>query len=254
MTVTSEFDWHSLRSVKHRPWARPAGAWAMTQTWLDVLFAHWTVDPSNLRELVPSAFALDLFEDQAWVSIVPFYMTNVAPRGLPFVRRRWRFAELNVRTYVRVGHRPGVYFFSLDAASALAVRAARAWLNLPYALATMIVETKADVVHYRSRRQSEDGLAEFDCTYAGTGAAVPLPEGSLAYFLTERYCLYHVTSDGRPYRLEIHHPPWQIQAADVHIRRNSMATVNRIALPAQMPLVHYAARQDVVAWLPSALA
>ena len=106
----------------------------MTQTWHDLLFAHWPVPAESLARLVPSPFELDLFEGRAWLGIVPFVMTNVAPRGVPALPGLSSFPELNVRTYVRVGGRPGVYFFSLDAASVLAVRAARLLLHLPVLL------------------------------------------------------------------------------------------------------------------------
>jgi len=53
----------------------------MTQSWHDLLFAHWRVDVSELRRAVPAAFDLDFFDDEAWVGIVPFHMTNVGPRA-----------------------------------------------------------------------------------------------------------------------------------------------------------------------------
>src|SRR5262245_31237167 len=99
----------------------PTRPWIMTQSWHDLLFAHWTVDVEMLRRSVPDAFDVDLFDGHAWLGIVPFFMTNVAPRGVPPVPWLSEFAELNVRTYVRVGDRPGIYFSSLDAASAAAV-------------------------------------------------------------------------------------------------------------------------------------
>src|SRR3990170_8771136 len=99
----------------------PAFPWVVTQTWHDLLFAHWPVDPRQLQSKVPGAFPIDLFEGDAWVGIVPFRMTNVAPRGVPSLPWISEFPELNVRTYVRVDDRPGIYFFSLDAGSALAV-------------------------------------------------------------------------------------------------------------------------------------
>jgi uncharacterized protein YqjF (DUF2071 family) len=37
----------------------------MTQSWHDLLFAHWRVDVSEVRRAVPAAFDLDLFNDEA---------------------------------------------------------------------------------------------------------------------------------------------------------------------------------------------
>src|SRR4051812_15661753 len=117
----------------------PASPWVMTQSWHDLLFAHWPVDKATLAALVPSPLEPDVFEGTGWVGVVPFHMTNVAPRAVPNVPWISAFPELNVRTYVSVGGKPGVYFFSLDAASALAVAAARSLFNLPYYQATIDV-------------------------------------------------------------------------------------------------------------------
>src|SRR5262245_289950 len=99
----------------------PSFPWVMTQTWHDLLFAHWPIDAAVLRARIPSGFELDLFDDHAWIGVVPFHMSNVSPRGVPSLPWISAFPELNVRTYVRVGRDPGVYFFSLDAANPVAV-------------------------------------------------------------------------------------------------------------------------------------
>ena len=224
----------------------------MTQTWHDLLFAHWTVDPADLRAKVPAAFELDLFDGHAWIGIVPFRMTNVAPRGVPSLPLISEFPELNVRTYVRVDNRPGIYFFSLDAGSGIAVQTARALLNLPYHTASMTVSHAASAVDYKSARMA-DPAAELIATYEPAGSPFNAAAGSLEYFLTERYCLYHLDHGGVPYRLEIHHPPWPLQPASARFARNTMAAVNGLTLPSGPPLLHFAKRQDMVAWLPSTL-
>jgi uncharacterized protein YqjF (DUF2071 family) len=215
------------------------------------LFAHWAVPPETLRPLVPAGFEIDVFDNRAWIGIVPFYMTNVAPRFVPALPWVSEFPELNVRTYVRVGDRPGVYFFSLDAGSALAVYTARTLLNLPYHSASMTVTPGADGIVYESRRDAVGPPAEFRAVYRPTGDVFTPARGSLEYFLTERYCLYHVTRRGRPYRLDIHHPPWPLQPAQVEFVRNTMAEVNDLALPTEPPLLHFSLRQDMVAWPPA---
>ena len=150
-----DFNRAILNEVAHRPWPMPEGSWVMTQTCHDLLFAHWPIDAGLLRKQVPSEFALDLFDGSAWLGIVPFHMTNVAPRGVPSLPWISEFLEVNVRTYVRVNEKPGIYFFSLDAGSRLAVQAARSLLNLPYYSAAMNVTSNADRIEYDSRR--EDG-------------------------------------------------------------------------------------------------
>src|SRR5579885_1895353 len=113
-----------LLDVAHRPYPLPTGPWIMTQSWHELLFAHWPFAPETLRPLVPPALSLDIFEGQAWVGVVPFRMTNVHPRLTQSVPGLSQFVEMNVRTYVTVNGIPGVYFFSLDASNRIAVRLA----------------------------------------------------------------------------------------------------------------------------------
>jgi uncharacterized protein len=241
-----------LQEVKHRPWPMPGSPWVMTQTWNNLLFAHWRVSATDLRAKVPPVFELDLFDGNAWIGVVPFHMTNVAPRAVPSLPWISEFPELNVRTYVRVGDRPGVYFFSLDAGSSLAVRTARTLLNLPYYSASMQARPIDGRIDYRSRRMSEP-LAEFNATYRPAGPAFLAAEGSLEYFLSERYCLYNVYRDGSPYRLEIHHPPWLLQPASAAFAANTMMNASGLPAPIGRALLHFAKRQDVVAWAPRSL-
>jgi uncharacterized protein YqjF (DUF2071 family) len=156
--MMSDFDHSIVESTAHRPWPLPRAPWLMTQSWHDVLFAHWRVGVSDMRRAVPAAFDLDLFDGEAWLGVVPFHMTNVGLRATPAVPWISAFPELNVRTYVRVEDRPGVYFFSLDAGRSLAVAAARAVLNLPYYTAAISVERGGDGLHYQSARQTRGTL------------------------------------------------------------------------------------------------
>lgn len=226
----------------------------MRQTWHDLLFAHWPIEPDRLRGLIPEGLTIDLFDRRAWLGIIPFHMTRVRWRGVPALPWVSAFPELNVRTYVTAGGKPGVWFFSLDAARSLAVAAARTFFNLPYYTATMDVLVMKDAVGYESRRKSApDGLAEFSAQYAPVGTPFEPVRGSLEYFLTERYGLYGVTRRGRLYRLDIHHPPWALQTADASFRRNTMAEAAGIDLPAAAALLHFARRQEMVAWAPETL-
>lgn len=221
----------------------------MTQTWHDLLFAHWPVDARALQEKLPAGLPLDLYEGQAWIGILPFHMTNVAPRGVPSVPFVSAFPELNVRTYVTLHGKPGIYFFSLDAGSSLAVKAARTLFHLPYFSATMSVEEVNGEIRYRSARDTRiPGVAEFEAVYRPIGPVQPPVAGTLEYFLTERYCLYTVDEEFRARRLQIHHPPWPLQTAEARITANTMAEAAGIRLPATAPLLHFSKRQDMVAW------
>src|SRR5882672_7861763 len=143
----------ALDSVSHRPWPLPGGSWVMAQTWHDLLFAHRPVESKVLRPIVPAQLPLDTFDGRCWVGVVPFHMSRIHARRLPPLPGLSRFPELNVRTYVTLDGKPGVYFFSLDAANASAVWGARTFYHLPYFLSNMSVETREQWVRYLSRRK-----------------------------------------------------------------------------------------------------
>ena len=239
----------SLSPNKHRPWPMPPVPHAMTQKWHDLLFMHWRVRPDNLRNLIPPGLEIDTCDGSAWAGVVPFRMTGIRMRGMPPIPGTSAFAELNVRTYVTAGGKPGVWFFSLDAASALAVAAARRWFHLPYFRAQIAVAEKPDgVIDYRSLRTHRRApAAAFRVAYKPTGEILYAQPGSIEHFLTERYCLY--AFDGRRiFRGEIDHAPWPLQTAEAEIRHNTMAAAGSIALPNQKPLLHFAKFQDVRVW------
>src|SRR5882672_8440647 len=100
-----------LGETAHRPWPLPRGPWVMAQAWHDLLFAHWPISVERMRAAVPRGLELDTFDGRAWLGIVPFRMTGVRVRWTPSLPRISAFPELNVRTYVRCGDRPGVLFF-----------------------------------------------------------------------------------------------------------------------------------------------
>jgi len=250
-SVPHDFNYDVVREVGHRPWPMPDGPWVFTQTWRELLFAHWPVDAERLRSLVPLPFELDLFDNEAWIGVVPFQMSNVSPRGVPSLPRMSAFPEVNVRTYVRVGDKPGVFFFSLDAASSVAVRAARLLLNMPYHLADMTLTPLLDsVVDFWSTRRT--GGAELVVRYRPARPAVRAEPGSLEYFLTERYCLYQLSRRGVPYRLEIHHSPWLLQTATVDFARETLTAAAGLSVSGPA-LVHFSKRQDTVAWAPESV-
>ena len=252
--MQNDFPSSIIDVTAHRPWPLPQSPWLMTQSWHNLLFAHWPVDAELLRAKLPAGLSIDRYDGQAWIGIVPFRMTNVAPRFVPALPFVSEFAELNVRTYVTAGGKPGVYFFSLDAESAMAVTAARSLLHLPYFKADMRVRVDGDRIDYASRRTDDTGApAEFVARYHPVGPPFEAELGSLDYFLTERYCLYNVDARFRAYRLEIHHPPWKLRRAGAEISSNTMAEAAGVRLPSRAPLLHFSARQDTVAWGPETL-
>jgi uncharacterized protein len=217
----------------------------MAQSWHDLLFAHWPITVEAMRPLIPPQLELDTFDQQCWVGVVPFWMSGVRARGLPAIAGTSCFAELNVRTYVVCEGKPGVYFFSLDAANRLAVRAARLLFHLPYFHADMRSEVNGEEISYLSRRKKDD--AEFQGRYHPVNLVGLRAKGTLEHWLIERYCLYAAVKR-KVYRSEIHHLPWPLQDASAQITVNTMAAAAGITLPDTKPLLHFAKRLDVLIW------
>jgi uncharacterized protein len=202
-----------------------------------------------LRPGIPASLTIDTFNGAAWIGVVPFSMTGVRLRGTPALPWVSAFPELNVRTYVTAEEKPGVWFFSLDGATA------RAWFHLPYFGARMSCEQNEKWTAYCSERTHrgapEAGLV---AKYRPLGGVFSPQNGTLEYFLTERYGLYAADSRGPLFRGEIHHPGWSLQAAEAHFPRNTMAEAAGVRLPSKQPLLHFAQRQDMVAWAPRRIA
>lgn len=239
-----------LNQVDHRPWELPAAPWAMAQRWHDLLFAHWSFPPDVIQALLPPGLPLDTYDGAAWVGIVPFHMSHIRLRGLPPIPPMSAFPELNVRTYVTLDDKPGVWFFSLDATNRLGVEGARRLFHLPYFMAQIDVRVENDTVHYRCKRTDSRGKpGESVGTYRPTSAVYHSTPGTLEHWLTERYCLYARSSGGVLYRSDIHHTPWALQHAEAEFDVNTIARMHGIDLPDVPPLLHYGKWMDVLAWL-----
>lgn len=238
-----------LKHASHRPFPLPEGPWVMKQTWRNVLFAHWPVSPAAIRALVPEALQLDTYDGGAWVSAVALRMSGIRLRWLPPVPFASSFAQLNVRTYVTVDGKPGVFFFSLDAANPLAVWMAGRWLRLPYFHAQINVRAAGRHTAYALRRTHPNApAAEFAAQYRPVSDVSAAQPGTLAHWLTERYCLYAIGKKGQICRGDLHHLPLPLQRAEAEISTNTMALAHDIRLPDVEPVLHYAHRVETVIW------
>ena len=217
----------------------------MGQTWEDLLFAHWPIPESVLRPHVPDELHVETHDGSAWVGVTPFRVTGLRLRGMLPLPRVSSFLELNVRTYVVRDDRPGIWFFSLDASSQLAVEAARRTYRLPYFRARIFARPEGRGIAYDCARIDERGKV-FSGRYAPVGDAAEPRPGSVEHFLTERYCLYAKDETGL-YRADIHHEPWPLQPAEAELELNTMPPEG-VELPDSAPLLHFSRRQDVVIW------
>jgi uncharacterized protein YqjF (DUF2071 family) len=233
----------SLEHLEHRPWPIPTRGWTMGQTWDDLLFAHWRVPLEELRAHVPAELDVDTHDGSGWLGITPFRISALRARGLLPLPGASSFLELNVRTYVTAGDRPGIWFFSLDASSRLAVEAARRVYKLPYFHARMAASRRGEWLDYECARIAEAGRV-FSGRYRPSGPVFHAEPGSLEWFLAERYCLYTTDDRDRLHRAEIHHDLWDLQPAEAEIE---LASISPLGLDGDA-LCHFSRRQDVVLW------
>jgi len=219
----------------------------LRMSWRDVGFFHWPVEPDLIAATLPEGLAVDSYDGEAWLGVVPFEMDDIRPRGSPIGRS---FGELNLRTYVTDGTTPGVYFYNLDADDRLSVGLARTLFELPYYRAKMRLRRNGDGIEFRSRRTDERAPpADFDAAYgpAGTAGTHQPEPGSLEAFLVERYRFYVADEDGAIYYADIDHEPWQLQSGHVTLRENGLFEANGFDEPSGEPVVYYSPGLDVTA-------
>ncbi|WP_018291657.1 YqjF family protein [Verrucomicrobium sp. 3C] len=193
--------------------SRPPGRSFLRQRWRSLLFLHWAVDPEVLRPRVPAELSLDLYEEKAYLGLVPFFLEWRSIGSMALPEGWFDFPEINVRTYVvdALG-RPGVWFFSLDAALRLAVAGARFLYRLPYFFSR--IEMEGDPtdrgVHYQVDRR-EDRQAKSRFFWKAAGPPREAEPGSLSFFLIERYLLFSRSRRGGDRWARIWHSPYPIQ-------------------------------------------
>ena len=237
--------------MTHRPWPVPARPRVMRMRWRELLFAHWSLAPiqaATIRTLLPAGLELDLFDGRCYVGAVPFLMEGVTPRLVPPVPLLHSFPELNLRTYVTAGGKPGVWFFSLDAGQKLAVRMARRFFHLPYFDADFDVDLRNGVTYRSARTHRGAAPAAFEAAYHPVSNVYEAAAGSLDDWLTARYCLYSADHAGAIFRGEIDHAPWPLQRAEADIRVNTLGQWLGIPMDGAPETLHFAKSLDVRAW------
>ncbi len=192
---------------------RPKGFPVMRQRWSGLLFLHWPISPESIQATLPPGLHVDTFDGQAWIGVVPFFMDRVRPSLLPPVPGLSWFREMNVRTYVHDDRGvPGVWFHSLDCDQPLAVEIARRFFHLPYEHAQMDIARSGVQIDYRCER---DGIANDPAhfIYENPRSTAEAQEGTLEWFLVERYVLFSVNGRGKLCEGRVHHHPYRIAPA-----------------------------------------
>lgn len=211
--------------------------WVMQQICREVVFLHWPVRDEWLRPFIPLELDIDLYEGEAWIGLVAYVADQTRPRFFPPTPIMRTFRELNVRTYVRHRGCSGVFFFSLDADSALAVKVAGTGGFLPYRHAQMKWVKKGERRLFLSRYSSDDGGARnFRMGYTPIHGI--LKTSAFEHWLTERYCLWTQPKKSL-WRVDIDHTPWHLQNVHIDIQENSLAAFLPINLEEQKPIAHF---------------
>jgi uncharacterized protein YqjF (DUF2071 family) len=187
--------------------------WVWSQHWLDVIFLHWRVPASSLRLHLPAALEVDTKDGAGWASLVLFRL-RVRPRGLPFLPGLSTLFEANLRTYVRFQGRSGIWFLSVLADNAWAIRAAR-WLTpMPYEGANITYTQEQGRYQFDARPQAPLG-GHLTVSLVPEPAEQPVADGTLDAWLLERYRLY--VSDRRRglVQAQVSHCRWTYSRAQL---------------------------------------
>jgi len=219
--------------------------WIMKQTWNDVLFAHYPVSPKVLEKIVPSGLKVDTFYQTGWVTVVPYLTSSMHLRGLPPIPGMATYPGFNIRTYVTMNGKPGVYFFSLTAANFLAAYSAKLFFRLPYMSMDMKYKKVRDLVVFESEKKADLQLL---CNYRPISSPFLTDQGSLEEWLVERYCMYTISKKGVPLRADILHDPWQLEKAEAEFHQNTLLSSMNIEPENVKPILHYARKAVVRFW------
>ena len=221
----------------------PIGTSWLRNRWEELAFLHWAYPPDEIQRLLPEGRRVDTFDGQAYVSLIPFRMTDASPRGLPAVPWLSRFAETNVRTYVvdSVGNR-AIWFFSLDASRIAIVLFARALLGFPYVWSDMSIEIVGDRRRYETqarrwpRSPAATSVVEIE---VGEQIADPSP---LDVFLTARWgtVTQWPARRGALRHHPVDHPAWRLHDATLVRVDASSITAAGLAAPQGAPIVRWA--------------
>lgn len=227
-----------LSYTSHRPYELPNEPWKYYQEWNKVVFLHWEIPADLLIPIIPKDVSLDTFDGKAYVSLVPFMMEQVRPRGLPAWSFISTFQEVNLRTYVIKDGVAGVYFLSIEAGKRLAAYICRKLSGLPYEYASM----HRGLHEYRSHNDRTGNAMQIQYTIGD----LITTKSSLDLWLTERYCLY-VNWQDTLHRCDIHHKAWDLQAIDF----SNIAvqySFQGLIINGAPDLIHYSPGVQVVAW------
>lgn len=227
-----------LRDTQHRPFELPKGKWSYYQEWNNALFLHWKIPVEVLQKLIPKKLKLDTINGEAYVSLVAFTMQKIRPKNLPAVKFISDFDEINLRTYIDIDSKKGVYFLNIEAAKTLSVFIAKALSGLPY--------EKSSIQRSNRQYKSMNQLKKFHLDVNFDIKNMLTSKTELDLWLTERYCLY-LDKNEKLYRYDIHHKEWNIKTVKIN-QLEVNYSIGELTLNGNPDLVHYSDGVEVIAW------
>ncbi|MCX5397734.1 YqjF family protein [Streptomyces sp. NBC_00102] len=211
------------------------GPTLLTQSWLDLAFLHWAVDPAVVAPLLPPGTRPDTIDGVTYVGLIAFRMHRVGWLGLPGIPYLGSFPETNVRLYSVDEHgRRGVVFRSLDASRLLPVALGRMMFRLPYVWSKMSVSQDGTTLAYASRRRLPGPRGAHSRITVRIGDPIERPT-ELEHFLTARWGL-HTAFRGRSLHLPNTHPRWPLHRAELLHCDESLVTAAGLPAPEGPPV------------------
>ncbi|MFJ7731475.1 YqjF family protein [Lysinibacillus sp. NPDC097231] len=221
--------------------------WIMTQIWQDVLFLHWPVSPNELEPHIPQEFKLDLYESNAWLSVVLFKVKGQRMRYLPPFPGIDSYLQLNVRTYVTYNGMKGIYFFNLDVTNRFIVQLATK-ASLSYRHSKIALKQRDNIFSFTSLYH---GLRSIDerlrVSYQPISSEII--SSTFEKWIVERYHSWSKSKKGI-LRIDINHMPWQLQPVHINIKSNTLAPFVKETIQGIQPIAHYSKRQKARIFSP----
>ena len=214
--------------------ARPVRRAWLSQTWRDLSFLHWAVDPAVVAPFLPPGTTPDTLDGVTYAGLIGFRMVGLGALRGPGIPYLGTFCETNVRLYSVDGQgRRAVVFLSLEAERLLPVLTAQVTLRLPYKWARMRLAKDGDLLRYSSRRRLSRPRPATSRMTVRVGAPVTDPT-PLEHFVTARWGL-HTRAWGRTLHLPNDHPRWPLHRASLEHLDDSLITAAALPAPAGPP-------------------
>lgn len=242
MAATHDLD------CSHIPFRMPERKCVLHQNWIHLTFMHWKVDVALLEPYIPEGLEIDFYDGNAYIGVIPFMMEKVRPRGLPWLPFVSTFGEFNIRTYVIKNGVPGILFLTLDAQSRVTCFHAPRSYGLPYRYAKANVKVEGEGYYSWSSERKKGGESLIGTTKS-SGPMEHAVEGSLEYFLFERYSLY-TWHKGILHRAYTHHLPWNYCVAEVEVDTNTLLESYNLGIdrPLHPEQIHMSSGVNVQTW------